>query len=121
MKLNLIVLLIFISFSCSFAQSSKEKSTKKKDKAEVDRGATYGVKSTKTKKKKTKYSISKSFDQKVVEYEARMEANAKKYKKRAKEMKKPQYSNPSYFGHKKKPKKRPAGKKKFCKECGMSH
>ena len=37
------------------------------------------------------------------------------------EMEKPQYSDPSYFGHKKKPKKRPPGKKKFCKECGMYH
>ena len=39
----------------------------------------------------------------------------------AKEMEKPQYSDPTYFGHKKPPKKRPVGKKKFCKECGMSH
>jgi len=36
-------------------------------------------------------------------------------------MKKPQYSDPTYFGHKKKPKKRPPGKKKFCKECGIYH
>lgn len=34
---------------------------------------------------------------------------------------KPQYSDPLYFGHKKPPKKRKVGKKKFCKECGMRH
>lgn len=55
------------------------------------------------------------------EYDERMEANAKKYKKMAKEMEKPQYSDASYFGHKKKPKKHRIGKKKFCKECGMVH
>lgn len=68
-------------------------------------------------KKKTPYS----FDEKIEEYEELMEANAKKYRKRAKEMEKPQYSDPTYFGHKKKPKKRPPGKKKFCKECGIVH
>lgn len=121
MKYYLIFLLILISFSCSFAQTTTKKSTTKKDKTEVDRGATYENKSSKAKKKKTKNSISKSYDQKIVEYEKRMEANVKKYKRMAKEMKKPQYSDPSYFGHKKKPKKRPPGKKKFCKECGMYH
>jgi len=39
----------------------------------------------------------------------------------AKMKKKPQYSDPLYFGHKKKPKKRPPGKQKYCKECGMRH
>lgn len=55
------------------------------------------------------------------EYDERMEANAKKHKKMAKEMEKPQYSDASYFGHKNKPKKHRVGKKKFCKECGMVH
>ncbi len=55
------------------------------------------------------------------EYHDRMEANAKKYKKMAKEMEKPQYSDPSYFGHKNPPKKRKPGKKKFCKECRIRH
>ena len=72
-------------------------------------------------KKKSKDSYSRQFDKKVEEYEKRMVANAKKNEKIAREMKKPQYSDPSYFGHKKKPKKRPPGKKKFCKECKMSH
>lgn len=57
----------------------------------------------------------------VKEYEQRMEANAKRYRKEAKMAEKPQYSDPSYFGHKKKPKKRPVGKRKFCKECGIVH
>ena len=121
MKLILSTLLLFLSFSITVAQSSQEKSQRSSNTREIDRGATYQVETVKTKKKKSKNSITKEFDQKVEEYEKRMEANAKRNEKIAREMKKPQYSDPSYFGHKKKPKKRPPGKKKFCKECKMSH
>lgn len=68
--------------------------------------------------KKSNYKTSADL---VKEYEERMEANAKRYKKEAKLSEKPQYSDPSYFGHKKKPKKRPVGKRKFCKECQIVH
>ncbi len=60
-------------------------------------------------------------DQLVDEYEDRMKQNAKDAKKKDKEMEKPQYSDFTYFGHKKKPKKRPPHKMKFCKECGIRH
>lgn len=33
----------------------------------------------------------------------------------------PTYADKMYFGHKKKPKKRPVGKRKFCQECGITH
>ncbi len=33
----------------------------------------------------------------------------------------PRYTDPLYFGHKKPPKKRPVGKQKLCKECGIRH
>ncbi|MBK6266448.1 hypothetical protein JKA74_15490 [Marivirga sp. S37H4] len=68
------------------------------------------------KKKKTAFG-----DQLIVEYEQRMKRNAKEAKKKEKEMQKPQYSDPSYFGHKRKPKKRSPDKMKFCKECGIRH
>ena len=61
------------------------------------------------------------YDRLIVEYEERMIANVKKYKIMARKMKKPQYSDPSYFGHKRKPKKRPVGKRKYCKECEIVH
>ncbi len=74
------------------------------------------------KKKKKRSGEKLTFtEQKIEEYEDRLEANAKKYREMNKEMEKPRYSDPSYFGHKHKPKKRPPGKKKFCKECGISH
>jgi hypothetical protein len=46
------------------------------------------------------------------------------YKQKAKEAKradKAQYNDPSYFGHKRPPKKRKPGKMKFCKTCGIKH
>lgn len=89
------------------------------------RDAESGKAETKAAPKRKKSSKNKSFnqqlDQKQKEFEQRMRANAKKYRKMEKKMRKPQYSDPSYFGHKRKPKKRPPGKQKFCKECGMKH
>jgi hypothetical protein len=70
---------------------------------------------------KKKGAAPATHEQKVAEFNARMKSNAKAKAKMAKEMEKPQYSDPSYFGHKKKPKKRPKGKRKFCKECGIVH
>jgi hypothetical protein len=87
-----------------------------------DPGATYGSSPSKSKKRNFKNTgMSKQLDQKVEEYYVRMEENSKRYKKMDKEMRKPQYSDPTYFGHKHPPKKRPPGKKKFCKVCGMVH
>lgn len=61
------------------------------------------------------------YDRLIVEYAKRMKTNVRKRKVIARKMKKPQYSDPSYFGHKRKPKKRPVGKRKFCKECEIVH
>lgn len=73
------------------------------------------------KKKASKKSYKKNFDQGIKDYEDLMKANKKKYKKMEKGMEKPQYSDPTYFGHKKPPKKRSKDKRKFCKECGIIH
>lgn len=54
-------------------------------------------------------------------YYDRMERLEKSYRKAAKELQKPQYTDPSYFGHKRPPKRRPHGKTKYCKECGLRH
>jgi hypothetical protein len=51
----------------------------------------------------------------------RMEELEKEQRKNEKLMEKPQYSDPSYFGHKRPPKRRPPGKMKFCKECKIRH
>ncbi len=58
-------------------------------------------------------------DQEV--FRARMKEVSKQKRKDEKSSKKPQYSDPQYFGHKKPPKKRPLGKRKFCKVCHIVH
>jgi hypothetical protein len=55
------------------------------------------------------------------EYYERVEAFAKTRRKNEKMLMSPQYSDPSYFGHKRPPKKRPPHKMKYCKECGIRH
>ena len=54
-------------------------------------------------------------------YEDRMKQVAKDKKKSVKILKKPQYSDKSYFGHKRPPKRRPLSKRKLCKICGIVH
>ena len=71
--------------------------------------------------KKYKGSLSWQMDQQVLEFEQRMKAVAKQRKKEARMDRKPQYSDPLYFGHKRKPKKRKPGKRKLCKECLVVH
>lgn len=55
------------------------------------------------------------------DFEKRMKKVGRENMKEERLMKKPRYSDPTYFGHKKKPKIRPVGKKKVCKECGLKH
>ncbi|MFT4833957.1 MAG: hypothetical protein ACI83W_000699 [Marinoscillum sp.] len=63
----------------------------------------------------------KTGQEEILEFRERMAANSKRKAKIAKKSATPQYEDPLYFGHKKPPKKRPNGKKKFCKECGLYH
>ncbi len=65
-------------------------------------------------RKKGSYSLQDEYEQRVIDV-------AKAKAKKNKEMKKPQYSDKTYFGHKKPPVKNPPGEKKYCKECGMWH
>ena len=118
MKIVVLLSVLFIWSGVVFGQS--ENQTKKENKnPNSDRGATYNDTSKKTQKKKVKYNY--DFDGKIKEFDKLMQANVKKYKKRDRLMQKPQYSDPTYFGHKKKPKKRPPNKRKLCKQCDIVH
>jgi hypothetical protein len=55
------------------------------------------------------------------EFQDRMDARGKTYRKNEKNVSTEQYVNPMYFGHKRPPKKRPAHKMKLCKVCGIRH
>lgn len=139
MKYFLITLLFFtcLTFSSDAQQKKAQKADKKTGQTEQDNSfapfspAKSAIdankqsterKSKKTDKKLSYYEIfNRRMDQKIVEFRQRMKENAKEARKRARLMKKPQYSDPLYFGHKRKPKKRPVGKRKLCKECGIVH
>ena len=124
-----ILLILVLATSSMHAQSKRKKSKK------VDNTSTQSN-SLAPSKTSPAYLPTEDFDVKVkkrkrvsgkVTYTARekfyerMEAVAKEQRKYEKMMEKPQYSDPSYFGHKRPPKKRPPGKMKFCKECKIRH
>ncbi len=137
MRLRLILIVLFsLAIGSVMAQSKNKKkgnanAVKQKNKQgpnsfepfstkEFNEGQE-NIKRKKSQKGKKSPSLNQTFDAKVEEFEKRLIANAKKYKKMERAMKKPQYSDPSYFGHKRKPKIRKVGKRKFCKECGIVH
>jgi len=83
-------------------------------------------------KKKSGFSFAKLFKKKKTdtrklpyeqkaEFEKRMKAVAKQKEEEARMARKPEYSNKLYFGHKRPPKKRKVGKKKYCKICEFAH
>ena len=73
------------------------------------------------KQKKPFYKKPKVKHTAVYEYYARVEKAAKEKQKMLKELSKPQYANPLYYGHKRMPKKNPPHKMRYCKECGIRH
>lgn len=55
------------------------------------------------------------------EFYRRVEQAAKEHQRALKKLAKPQYSNFLYYGHKRKPKKHPPNKMRYCEECGIRH
>lgn len=55
------------------------------------------------------------------EFYKRVEHAARDKQRMLKRLSKPQFSNPAYFGHKHKPKKRPPRKMRLCSECMIRH
>jgi hypothetical protein len=120
----LLVLCLTLIVGVSQAQSAKKK---KKPSSDPNRKSDTALEpyypqnnyqpSRKSSKKK---EAGPSFDSER-EYYARLEQIEKTRRKNEKMLEKPQYSDPTYFGHKRPPKKRARGKMKFCKECGIRH
>lgn len=115
-----------VLMSCAvFAQSSPKK--KKKASSESSRQGTpttlepyYPQKNYAPKKSKKSSAQGPTYTAERAYYERREDLE-KTRKKNERMMADPQYSDPMYFGHKRPPKKRPAHKMKFCKECGIRH
>ena len=55
------------------------------------------------------------------EFYERVEKAAKDKQRILRKLSKPQFSNPTYFGHKRKPKKRAPHRMRFCSECHIRH
>jgi hypothetical protein len=116
----ILILLGFLSFE-SIAQKKKSKSTVVEQNTQpssidayVPQQSYAPVQKKSAKAPKVKYDAREA-------YYKRLELVAKQKRYAERQMLKPQYSDPSYFGHKKKPKRRPPGKIKYCKECGIRH
>jgi uncharacterized protein HemX len=120
------LLILLVSFTTvAFGQSKKKKQaepvpTLQQPSSLSPNTPQQAQQSTKTKSKTKNPKLEVRYDAER-QYYKRAKQVAKDQIKAEKEMQKPQYSDPMYFGHKKPPKKRPAGKTKYCKECGLKH
>lgn len=72
------------------------------------------AKTVKHKKPKAKHTAQ-------YEFYKRVEKAARDKQRILKKLAKPQFSNPAYFGHKKKPKKRPPHRMRYCSDCHIRH
>ncbi|HYG04608.1 MAG TPA: hypothetical protein VD927_19305 [Chryseosolibacter sp.] len=125
MRIILVIQLLLLS-NYLFAQSEDADQSLQRAPSSLHPGEPVQRQEVRTKKtrKLDKEDIIRIYGGKVEsrkEFEARMVRTVKQIRKREKGMKKPQYSDPMYFGHKRPPKKHKAGHLKFCKECGIRH
>lgn len=117
-RATIFLIALFLTTLTVHAQSSRDSKSEKDTKYS---GAEFSQNKTMSKKSRKKYKSKNGKSAGIIEYEKLRKQVQKEHTKKEKGMRKPQYSDPSYFGHKRPPKKRKNGKKKFCKECGISH
>jgi len=127
MNMKYIVLVLFLLGSISWGQAQSKKEKKRQKQAthaqqDMPSSREPGTSDNLFRGERKMSKSSGSLEAKAIqEFQQRMKKNARKYKKIERIKDRPQYSDPTYFGHKRKPKKRPVGKRKFCKECGIVH
>jgi len=114
-------IIFILAVATSFAQSKKKKA-KKAEASSTGQPSSlapyYPQKDYEPRKKKSSGKVTYKAEDKFYD---RMEEIAKQERKNEKLLETPQYSDPMYFGHKRPPKKRPPGKMKYCKVCGLRH
>ncbi len=124
--LVLIITVFLLSGVVAYAQSGKKNKKKNKNKGQTEMrqptsmDPSYPATDYAPKYERKAKSIDLTYNAERRYYEQK-EKIAKARKKAEKELMKPQYSNPMYFGHKRPPKKHKPGKMKYCKECGIRH
>jgi hypothetical protein len=117
-----IALLMFVMFAGIARAQSEEQNAEEKKQGNANSLEPYYPKEKQVPKKAKKKSSSRGATyESEQQYYDRMAKVFKEKEKAEKEMQKPQYANPMYFGHKRPPKKRKPGKMKFCRECGLKH
>jgi hypothetical protein len=119
MRLVTFLLLMLMSMVC-LAQSPKKKGKTDNRNAPTSLEPFYPEEQYIPKASKKRSSKGPTYESEQ-EYHERMAQLVKTKRKNEKLMMQPQYSDPSYFGHKRPPKRHKAGKLKFCKECGIRH
>jgi hypothetical protein len=117
----LFLLLSFPLFSQSTPENSKSNLPARSETNVPTSLNPYSEKSSSAPKEKKRSKSRRSKLTPEEDFYQRMQLVAKAKMKQEEEMKKPQYSNPMYFGHKRPPKKHSPKKMKLCKECGIRH
>lgn len=107
------LMLVFIEINAT-AQTSLSPETNVT--AKNSRGYYSPKRAKAVKKKKTNVKHTAQY-----EFYVRVEKAAKEKQRILRMLSKPQYSNPAYFGHKRKPKKRPPHRMRYCSECHIRH
>ncbi len=113
-KIPVLIIFLVVSF-CGYSQNTRNVATPKPPAPQYQSAK---------KQKKGFFSFLKRKKSKKSDIEAFRDRISAVYKQREKEERKadkPQYTDSSYFGHKRPPKKRPPGKQKFCKVCRIKH
>ena len=105
--------MLIIGAIAAYGQTSKD--------VDAPRPPSAQYQSAKPKESLTSKIFKKKPKSDLEDFRERMKEVQKKKIKEEKLSRKPQYSNPLYFGHKKPPKKRPLSKRKLCKECNIVH
>ncbi len=122
---GLLLLLMIVLGGRAQAQSAPEKnqpSSLRRDGSTEAPSSGKGLYSTDKKAyKKGKRSFEDQLRTDAAARQKRIEKMQKERRRDARKADNPQFSDASYFGHKRPPKKRPLGKRKLCKECGIVH
>lgn len=121
MRIITVLILILLTIA-SYGQSERKRKKKQRQSAEASQPTSLDPsmpqKDYTPKRKKT--SKGPTYESEEQYYE-RMADLEKTRRKNEKMLEKPQYSDPTYFGHKRPPKRRPPNRMKYCKVCGIRH
>ena len=124
-SLSFLIVILLACGATAFAQGKKDRKQKRSNKqTEVNQPTSMDPSyptmdyTPRNERRAKKIDLSYNAEKRYAE---QMEKVAKARRKAEKELMKPQYTDPMYFGHKRPPKKHKPGKMKYCKECGIRH